>query len=85
MTLEPEPGRPGDRAILETLTRNGLSIELVEGTAKVLIGIAGVRAGSAAEASAKARDRVRQLVPAGGYRISEPVEAGNKELVSLRG
>src|SRR5579859_1593665 len=83
MTLEPEPGRPGDRRILETLTSNGLSIEPVEGTAKVLIGIAGVRARSAAEASAKARDRVRQLVPASGYRISEPepVETEGRELV----
>jgi hypothetical protein len=55
----------------------------VDGTAKVLIGVSGVRAGSAAEASAKARDLVRRLVPASGYRITEPepVEAQNKELV----
>jgi len=82
-TLEPEPGRPGDRTVLETLTRNGLSIEPVDGTAKVLIGVKGVRAQSLAEASAKARDLLHRLVPASGYRITEPelVEAENKELV----
>ena len=69
--------------MLETLTRNGLSIEPVDGTAKVLIGVKGVRARSVTEASAKARDLVRRLVPANGYRITEPepVAAENKELV----
>jgi HAE1 family hydrophobic/amphiphilic exporter-1 len=83
VTVEPEPGRPGDRKVLDALVQNGLTIEPVEGTAKVQVGVAGVRARSTAEASAKARDRVRQLVPASGYRISEPesVEAKDKELV----
>jgi HAE1 family hydrophobic/amphiphilic exporter-1 len=83
VTVEPEPGRPGDRKVLDVLVQNGLTIEPVEGTAKVQVGIAGIRARSTAEASAKARDRVRQLVPASGYRISdpEPVEAKDKELV----
>jgi HAE1 family hydrophobic/amphiphilic exporter-1 len=83
VTVEPEPGRPGDRKVLDVLVQNGLTIEPVDGTAKVQVGIAGVRARSTAEASAKARDRVRQLVPASGYTISEPqpVEAKDKELV----
>ena len=83
LTIEPEPGRPGDRKVLETLTRNGFSVEPVDGTAKVVVGIKAVRARSAAEASAKARDAVRKVVPASGYRLSDPqvVEAGEKELV----
>jgi hydrophobic/amphiphilic exporter-1 (mainly G- bacteria), HAE1 family len=85
ITLEPEPGRPGDRTILQTLTQHGLSVEPVDGTAKVRIGIKGVRARTAIEASAKARDRVRQLVPTKGYVISEPeaVEADDKQLVPV--
>jgi hydrophobic/amphiphilic exporter-1 (mainly G- bacteria), HAE1 family len=85
ITLEPEPGRPGDRTILETLTQHGLSIEPVDGTAQVRIGIKGVRARTATEASAKARDRVRQLIPTKGYVLSEPeaVEADDKQLVPV--
>jgi HAE1 family hydrophobic/amphiphilic exporter-1 len=83
VTVEPEPGRPGDRKVLDALVQSGLTIEPVVGTAKVQVGVAGIRARSNAEASAKARDRVRQLVPASGYRISEPesVEARDKDLV----
>jgi hypothetical protein len=60
-----------------------LSIEPVDGTAKVLIGVKGVRARSLAEASAQARDLVLRLVPATGYRITEPepVEVQDRELV----
>ena len=72
LTLEPEPGRPGDRNILEVLTRNGLTVEPVAGTAKMRIGVRAVQATSPAEASAKAVERVRELVPATGYWLSEP-------------
>ena len=36
------------------------------------IGVNSVEAGSPAEASSKAADRVRQLVPASGYKLSVP-------------
>jgi hydrophobic/amphiphilic exporter-1 (mainly G- bacteria), HAE1 family len=72
LTLEPEPGRPGDPKVLEVLAHNGLTVEPVAGTAMMRIGVGSVQAASAAEASAKAVDRVRELVPATGYRLSEP-------------
>jgi len=72
MTLEPEPGRLGDPKVLEVLAQNGLTVEPVAGTAKMRIGVPPVEAGSPAEASGKAVDRVRQLVPASGYQLSEP-------------
>jgi len=71
-TLEPEPGRLGDRKVLEVMTQNGLSVEPVAGTPKMRIGVRAVQATSPSEASEKARDRVRGLVPASGYRLSEP-------------
>jgi hydrophobic/amphiphilic exporter-1 (mainly G- bacteria), HAE1 family len=72
LTLEPEPGHPGDRKVLEVLAHNGLTVEPVAGTAKMRIRVGVVEATSAAEASVKAIDRVRQLVPPTGYRLSEP-------------
>ena len=72
MTLEPEPGRPGDRAVLDRMAKNGLKVAPLAGTAKVRIGVPGIRAASQAEASDKARARVRGLVPATGYRLSDP-------------
>jgi hypothetical protein len=39
------------------------------------IGVRAVQATSPAEASAKAVERVRELVPATGYRLSEPEPA----------
>ena len=75
LTLEPEPGVPGDRNVLEALTHNGLTVEPVAGTAKMRIGVRAVQATSPAEASAKAAERVRELVPETGYRLSEPEPA----------
>jgi hydrophobic/amphiphilic exporter-1 (mainly G- bacteria), HAE1 family len=72
MTLEPEPGRTGDPKVLEALTKNGLTVEPVAGTAKMRIGVGAVEAASSEEASTKAAERVRQLVPASGYHLSEP-------------
>jgi HAE1 family hydrophobic/amphiphilic exporter-1 len=72
LMLEPEPGSLGDRKVLEVMTQNGLTVEPVAGTAKMRIGVPGVQATTPAEASDKARDRVRGLVPARGYTLSEP-------------
>jgi hypothetical protein len=72
LTLEPEPGRVGDPNVLEVLTHNGLTVEPVAGTAKMRIGVPAVQATSPAEASAKAAERVRELMPATGYNLSEP-------------
>jgi hypothetical protein len=60
--------------VLEVLAHNGLTVEPVAGTAMMRIGVRSVQATSAEEASAKAIDRVRQLVPSTGYRLSEPEE-----------
>jgi hypothetical protein len=75
LTLEPEPGRLGDRNVLEVLTHNGLTVEPVAGTAKMRIEVRAVQATSSAEASARAAERVRELVPATGYRLFEPEPA----------
>jgi HAE1 family hydrophobic/amphiphilic exporter-1 len=82
--LEPEPGRPGDRRVLEAMTQNGLTVESVAGTAKMRIGVRAVEATSPAEASSKARDRVRQLVPSSGYQLSEPEPEPGPEPEPLR-
>jgi len=60
---------------VEVLTHDGLTVEPVAGTAKMRIGVRSVQATSPAEASAKAIERVRELVPATGYRLSEPEPA----------
>jgi len=72
LTLEPEAGRLGDREVLEALVRHGLTVEPVPGTTKVRVGVVEVEAASAVEASLKAIDQVRQIVPDPGYRISAP-------------
>ena len=72
LILEPEPGHTGDRKVLEVLVHNGLTIEPVAGTSKMRVSVGAVEATSAAEASVKAIDRVRQLVPPTGYRLTEP-------------
>jgi len=72
LTLEPEPGRPGDPKVLEMLAQNGLAVEPIVGTAKMRIRVPPVEAASPREASGKAVERVRQLVPPSGYQLSEP-------------
>src|SRR5216684_4489153 len=72
LTLEPEPGRPGDPRVLEVLAQNGLTVEPVAGTAKMRISVPAVEAKSPREASGKAVERVRRLVPPSGYQLSEP-------------
>src|SRR4029077_10346873 len=50
VTLEPEPGRMGDRTVLDSLTAHGLSVALVPNSAKVRITIPDVAATSESEA-----------------------------------
>ncbi|HVD02435.1 MAG TPA: efflux RND transporter permease subunit [Candidatus Dormibacteraeota bacterium] len=75
LLLEPEPGVPGDRKVLEALTENGLEVEPVPGSAKVSIRVLEVPGASQQEAAQRALLEVQRLVPATGYRLSthEPV------------
>jgi HAE1 family hydrophobic/amphiphilic exporter-1 len=75
-TLEPEPGRPGDRKVLDAMTKGGLTVEPIPGTAKMRIGVRDVVAKSPEEAEEHARSRVQQLLPPEGYKLSEPETAG---------
>jgi preprotein translocase subunit SecF len=71
-TLEPEPGRAGDRKVLEAMIQKGMTVETVDGTSKMRIGVRDVRAKSPEDASEQARNRVRELLPSDGYKLSEP-------------
>ena len=73
IVLEPLPGHPGDRRVLDALTANGMTVEPVAGTAKVRIRVRADGAGSEADASAAAARRVREVVPPQGYFLSDPV------------
>jgi hypothetical protein len=76
--LEPEPGKPGDRAVLERLTAGGLAVAPLAGTAKVAVTVPGLHAGSEADAKNQAIARVTAMVPSEGYVISQPtIEAEN--------
>ncbi len=75
-TLEPVPGHLGDRKVLEVMAKNGLTVEPVEGTPKMRIGVPSIQATSQAEATDMARRRVRELVPVDGYQLSEPEPLG---------
>jgi HAE1 family hydrophobic/amphiphilic exporter-1 len=70
--LEPEPGIPGDRAVLERLTSGGLLVSPVPGTAKVAVTVLGLRAASEADAKNAAIAKVTALVPSAGYVVSSP-------------
>jgi hydrophobic/amphiphilic exporter-1 (mainly G- bacteria), HAE1 family len=72
VVLEPEPGRPGDRAVLERLGSSGLSIAPVPDTAKVKITMSGVEAKSELDAAEVAVSRVKNLLPREGYVVSNP-------------
>ena len=69
LTLEPESGRAGEQAVLETLARSGLALEPLAGTGRMRVRIPLVEARSNAEAEQKAVNLVRSLVPASGYRL----------------
>jgi hydrophobic/amphiphilic exporter-1 (mainly G- bacteria), HAE1 family len=70
--LEPEPGKPGDRAVLEGLTAGGLTVAPIPGTAKVAVTVPAIAAESEAEAKNAAIARVTGLVPSQGYVVSSP-------------
>jgi hypothetical protein len=70
--LEPEPGKPGDRAVLEGLTAGGLTVAPIPGTAKVAVTVPAITAESEADAKNAAIARVTGLVPSQGYVVSSP-------------
>jgi HAE1 family hydrophobic/amphiphilic exporter-1 len=70
--LEPEPGRIGDRAVLDRLTANGLSVAPMPNSAKVRITIPGVAARSESEAKDAAVSKVKGILPSEGYVVSIP-------------
>ena len=70
LTIEPKPGQPGDRRVLEVLADHGLEIRPIAGSAKMLISIPAVPGESEAAALEAAVEQVRTLVPASGYLIS---------------
>jgi hypothetical protein len=49
-----------------------MTVETVDGTSKMRIGVRDVRAKSPEDASEQARNRVRELLPSDGYKLSEP-------------
>jgi hydrophobic/amphiphilic exporter-1 (mainly G- bacteria), HAE1 family len=70
--LEPEPGRPGDRAVLESLSAGGLWVAPIPGTAKVAVTVPAITAESEADAKMAAIARVTALLPSEGYVVSSP-------------
>ncbi len=70
--LEPEPGRPGDPAVLQKLASSGLSIAPVAGSAQVAVTMANVAADSEAAAKHVAVSTVKGMIPREGYVISNP-------------
>ncbi|HVH62029.1 MAG TPA: efflux RND transporter permease subunit [Candidatus Dormibacteraeota bacterium] len=79
LTIEPEPGSTGDPMVLEALTRQGFSVEPVDGTNQRRIVIRRVTAKSADQAAHQALDFVRTIVPAEGYRLGQPEAVGEEE------
>jgi hydrophobic/amphiphilic exporter-1 (mainly G- bacteria), HAE1 family len=79
LTLEPWPGHPGDRRILEALTRSGMTVSPVPGTAKIQVRVRAGGAKSESEALAAVKRRVRQVVPVQGYSLSEPERVARGE------
>jgi hypothetical protein len=54
------------------MIQKGMTVETVDGTSKMRIGVRDVRAKSPEDASEQARNRVRELLPSNGYKLSEP-------------
>jgi len=82
LKIEPEDGTPGDQSVLDALSAAGYRLTYAEGTRQVLIEVPTVAAASEADAAAKAVRSVFKIVPAKGYRVSDPVAAEKKvELV----
>jgi len=72
VVVEPVPGVPGDRAVLERLAAEGLSIAPIPGSARVRVTLRRVAAGSEADAKNAAISRVTQMLPREGYVVSNP-------------
>jgi HAE1 family hydrophobic/amphiphilic exporter-1 len=70
--VEPEPGRPGDRSVLERLAGGGLSIAAQTGSAKVVVTVPVVEAESESDAKNAALSTVREMLPREGYVVSNP-------------
>jgi len=79
--LEPEPGRPGDRAVLERLAGNGLLVAAIPDTAKVRVTIPSIEAQSEGDAKDVAISRVKGLLPKDGYVVSNPELQDEEDLV----
>src|SRR3989440_5987480 len=79
LTIEPAEGHAGDPEVLEALRHGGLSVEPLPGTRKMRIEIPRLPAASESDAAAKALDMVRKVIPAEGYRLSEPEESAKRE------
>ena len=70
--VEPEPGRPGDRSVLERLAAGGLSMAAMTGSAKVVVTVPKVEAKSESDAMDAALSIVRGMLPREGYVVSDP-------------
>ena len=82
MKIEPEDGTPGDPSVLERLRAAGYRLTFAEGSRRVLVEVPTVAAATEADAAAQAVRSVIKLVPAKGYRLSDPVATEKKvELV----
>ena len=77
LTIEPEPGQPGERRVLEVLAQNGLEVKPIAGTAKMAITIPVAQGESEADAVKGGLEHVRTLVPATGYLVSGPEANGS--------
>ena len=79
LTIEPAPGFVGEHRILDVLKDAGFSVQPVDGTMKVRLGIPEVIAESWEGATRAALARIRGLVPDKGYVLSD-FRATEKEL-----
>jgi hypothetical protein len=69
----------GDRAVLDGLTANGLSVAPMPNSAKVRVTVPGVAATSESEARNTAISRVVGIIPKEGYVVSNPdVQVGGE-------
>jgi hypothetical protein len=74
MNVEPWDGEPGDPRVLDALRAAGFGLSSIAGSPRLVrIEVPDVAAPSDVEATARALTSVRKVVPARGYRISEPV------------
>jgi hydrophobic/amphiphilic exporter-1 (mainly G- bacteria), HAE1 family len=82
--VEPEPGRPGDRTVLERLAGRGYSIAPIEGSAKVTVTLPMLEAESETGARDVALSTVRGMLPRDGYLVSNPEVLATAGAVSGR-